>query len=291
MIKDAPKQAGAGSLNRGGLRMIRFATLVAACLFAPHVRAAEKTLPVEGGEAFEVAGRTAFLILPEERDARDAIPWVWYAPTLEGLPGKEEKWMFERFLAQGVAVAGVDVGESYGNPAGRGVYTALYEELTEKRGMSQKACLLARSRGGLMLYNWAAENPDRVACVAGIYPVCNLESYPGLDRACGAYKMTEEQLAAALTEHNPVDRLAPLAKAKVPVFHLHGDRDRVVPLNENSAILKERYEQLGGKMTLEIVQGQGHNLWPGWFKSEALVNFVIANAQNRAHEATEDDRK
>jgi hypothetical protein len=54
------------------------------------------------------------------------------------------------------------------------VFSALYDELAQKRGLAKNACLLARSRGGLMLYNWAAGNPDKVACIAGIYPVCNL---------------------------------------------------------------------------------------------------------------------
>ena len=70
--------------------------------------------------------------------------------------------MFERFLAEGIAVAGVDVGESYGSPQGRAHFTALYRELVERRGFSRKPCLLARSRGGLMLYNWAAEHPESV---------------------------------------------------------------------------------------------------------------------------------
>ena len=29
------------------------------------------------------------------------VPWVWYAPTLRGLPGQAERWMFERFLKAG----------------------------------------------------------------------------------------------------------------------------------------------------------------------------------------------
>ena len=45
-----------------------------------------------------------------------------------------------------------------------------------------------------MLYCWAAENPQAVACIAGIYPVCNIASYPGIDRACGAYGLTAQQL-------------------------------------------------------------------------------------------------
>lgn len=229
-------------------------------------------------EIFTLEDRPAFLILPDKIQPGGPIPWVWYAPTLKGLPGKHEIWMFDRFLDNGIAIAGVDVGESYGNPQGRAVYAALYKELVENRGLAKQACLLARSRGGLMLYNWAVENPESVACIAGIYPVCNLSSYPGLDRACSAYGMTKEQLTENLIVHNPIDRLAPLAQAKVPIFHLHGDRDRVVPLDQNSAIVKERYDTLGGIMSLEIVKEQGHTLWSGWFQNQDLVDFVITHA-------------
>jgi pimeloyl-ACP methyl ester carboxylesterase len=251
-------------------------------------QAAKKSLPVKG-EVFTIEGRTAFLILPQKTAAGEPIPWVWYAPTLKGLPGKHEKWMFEKFLDDGIAIAGVDVGESYGSPKGRAVYSALYKALVEKRGLAKKACLLARSRGGLMLYNWAAENPRSVACIAGIYPVCNLSSFPGLARACGAYEMTEEQLAASLTQHNPIDRLAPLAKAKVPIFHIHGDKDTLVPLEKNSAIVKDRYDELGGPITLEVVKGQGHNLWPGWFRSQKLVDFVITHARKAKRNESKKD--
>ncbi|MCP4375072.1 MAG: alpha/beta hydrolase [bacterium] len=225
---------------------------------------------------FQVAGRPAFLILPPNVKSGEPVPWVWYAPTLRGLPGGAEKWMFDQFLKKGIAIAGVNVGESYGSPKGRAIYSALYKQLVEKRGLAKKACLLARSRGGLMLYNWAVENPTRVACIAGIFPVCNISSYPGLKRACGAYGMTEEQLKAKLADHNPIDRLAPLARAKVPIYHMHGDRDSVVPLEKNSGELYKRYKKLGGKMTLEVIKGQGHNMWSGWFNNQKLVDFVIA---------------
>ena len=89
-------------------------------------------------------------------------------------------------------------------------------------------------------------------------------------------------LEAQLAKHNPIDRLAPLAKAKVPIFHIHGDMDRVVPLDKNSAIIKDRYDKLGGPMILEIVKGQGHNMWPGWFQSQALVDFVLKHAKESA---------
>ena len=92
----------------------------------------------------------AFVILPKREVFGDVTPWVWYAPTLPGLPGSEEEWMIEKFVDAGMAIAGIDVGESYGSPQGRSLYSALYEDLVKKRGFSGKACLLARSRGGVM---------------------------------------------------------------------------------------------------------------------------------------------
>lgn len=239
--------------------------------------APKKNLPLPG-TTFLVDGRPAFLIAPETK-SEGPTPWVWYAPTLPGLPGVEERWMFERFLKAGVAIAGIDVGESFGSPDGRKHFSALHQELTEKRGYSRKPILLGRSRGGLMTLGWAVENPDKVGGFAGIYPVCNIASYPGIARAAGAYKLTADELTARLSEHNPVEKLESLAKAKVPLFAIHGDIDKVVPLEANSGEARKRYETFGGEMQLIVPKDQGHNMWPGFFQSQELVDFVIKHAK------------
>jgi hypothetical protein len=251
--------------------------------WAAEAAETQKVLPL-AGEIFKVDGRSAFVMLPavENLHPNRPIPWVWYAPALSNHPGAEERWMFKRFLDNGIAIAGIDVGESYGNPAGRTHFTAFYQELIGKRGFSRKPVLLPRSRGGLMLYNWAAEHPESVGGIAGIYPVCNLRSWPGLDQACGAYGLTAAQLAEQLAQHNPIDRLAPLAKAGVPIFHIHGNADDVVPLKDNSALLAKRYRELGGNMRMRIPASQGHNMWEGFFQCEELVEFVIAKASPAA---------
>jgi len=239
--------------------------------------APRKVLPLPG-EVFSVAGHTAFLLPAKAGAASAAKPWVWYAPTLSAYPGAAEKWMFEKFRDAGLAVAGLDVGESYGSPAGRKLFTALYTELIA-RGYARKPVLLGRSRGGLQLLSWAAEHPDQVAGFAGIYPVCNIASYPGIAKAAGAYELKPEELQARLAEHNPVDRLAALAKAGIPLFAIHGDSDKLVPLPLNSGLMKERYTALGGPMQLIVPAGQGHNMWTGFFQCEELVNFVTAHAK------------
>ena len=248
--------------------------------FLPVVATSQpaKVLPL-AGEIFQVSGRTAFLIASPSAPAGKPKPWVWYAPTLPNLPGKEEQWMFERFQEAGIAIAGIDVGESFGSPAGRALFSDLHKELTTRRGYSSKPVLLGRSRGGLMTLSWAAENPDKVGGFAGIYPVCNLESYPGLARAAGAYGLDADGLRAKLKEHNPVDRLASLAKARVPMFAIHGDVDKLVPLEANSGLAKDRYTASGGSFEVLVPKGQGHNMWTGFFQCRELVDFVKTNAR------------
>ena len=129
-----------------------------------------------------------------------------------------------------------------------------------------------------MLYNWAVENPLRVACIAGIYTVCDLRSYPRLKRASQAYGLSEAELEAHLVQHNPIDRLAPLAAAHVPILHIHGDADKLVPLDANSAELDRRYRALGGAMKLIVVPGKGHQVCDEFFHCQELVDFVVANA-------------
>jgi pimeloyl-ACP methyl ester carboxylesterase len=253
-----------------------FTALLLMPLAAPHAAdAPKKSLPLPG-EVFLVQGREAFVIPPQASPANGPVPWVWYAPTLPGLPGDEERWMFERFARGGSAIAGIDVGESFGSPDGRALYSAFYDELTRNRGFAPKPVMLGRSRGGLMTLSWAADNPDKVAGFAGIYPVCSLISYPGVDKACGAYRLTKEDLSAHLADYNPIDRLAALAEAVVPLFAIHGDSDTVVPLEANSGEMRKRYEALGGTMQLIVPPGQGHNMWTGFFQCQELVDFVLA---------------
>ncbi|MFZ9747152.1 MAG: alpha/beta hydrolase family protein [Opitutaceae bacterium] len=230
-----------------------------------------------GEERFSAGPHRAFLIPAPRPPDRAPRPWVWYAPTLPNLPGGHENWLFTRLLAAGVAIAGVDVGESYGNAAGRAGFDHLHARLVA-RGYSPRPALLGRSRGGLMLLSWAVERPGQVAAFAGIYPVTNLASYPGLPKAAPAYGLTAEALAADLARHNPVDRLAPLAAARVPLLALHGDQDRLVPLEANSGLLRERYTALGGPMELLVVPGQGHSLWPGFFEDPRVLDFLLRHA-------------
>ncbi len=233
------------------------------------------------GESFTVEGRPAFVLLPEKEKRSTPQPWVFYAPTLPGYPDSHEKWMHQQFLAAGVAVAGIDVGEAYGSPKAREPFSALYRELTEKRGFASRPCLLGRSRGGLWVTSWAVENPGKVSGIAGIYPVFDLRTYPGLGKAAPAYGLSPEALESRLPELNPIERVGVLAANRVPVLIIHGDEDKVVPLKENSAELVERYRRAGAGevVTLIVAKGHGHDFWEGYFRCQELVDFAVARAK------------
>jgi len=247
----------------------------------PCVQALAEPLPCTV-DFLDVEGCPAFLIRPRGKAVSGPMPWVWYAPVI-GHPNASHAWMLRQWLEKGIGMAGVDVGESFGSPRGRAVYTRLWETLRTRYHMADRPCLLPQSRGGLMLYNWAAENATRVAGIAGIYTVCDLRSYPGLEKACGPYGLTAAELKTRLAEHNPIERLAPLAKAGVPILHVHGDADAVVPLEKNSGELARRYRALGGPIRLIVIPGKGHQVCPEFFQCQELVDFVTAQAKSAAH--------
>jgi pimeloyl-ACP methyl ester carboxylesterase len=233
------------------------------------------------GERLSVNGRPGFIFMPPEGKRSTPQPWVMYAPTLAGYTDGHEKWMHQQFLEAGIAIAGIDVGEAYGSPKGREGLTALYAELTGKRGFALRPVLLGRSRGGLWVTSWASENPDKVAGIAGIYPVFDLRTYPGLAKAAPAFGLSEAELKTKLGDLNPINHVDVLARHKVPIFLIHGDADEVVPLKQNSAELVARYKAAGqgNAVTLIVAEGQGHNYWEGFFRCQPLVDFVIARAK------------
>jgi dipeptidyl aminopeptidase/acylaminoacyl peptidase len=233
-------------------------------------------------ESLTVAGRPAFILLPAPDKRATPQPWVLYAPTLPAYPDEAERWMHERFLNAGIAVAGVDIGEAYGSPEPtHQAFAALHDELVTKRGFGAKPCLLGRSRGGLWVTSWALAHPDKVAGLAGIYPVFDLRSYPNLETAAPAYGLTPAELEKQLPALNPVARLDRLARARIPALLISGDQDTVVPLEANSAELVRHYEAEGARdlVTLIVLKGQGHSFFEGFFRSQELVDFTIARAR------------
>ena len=144
------------------------------------------------------------------------------------------------------------------------------------------------SRGGLIIYNWAKKNPDKVSCIYGDAPVCDFTSWPGgkgtgkgsaktWEQCLKVYGFTEAEALAAKT--NPIDGLAPLAAARIPLLNVVGDADVVVPVKENTAILEARYKKLRGPIEVIHKPGIGHH--PHSLKDpKPIVDFVLKHRRD-----------
>jgi fermentation-respiration switch protein FrsA (DUF1100 family) len=137
-----------------------------------------------------------------------------------------------------------------------------------------------------MMLAWAVENPANVRAFVGIYPVCNLVSWPLKNSKAATladFAMPEAELLEKLSRFNPVDRLQGLAAIGVPMFVVHGDSDVVVPYDDNTGLLKQCYEADGGPITVKVIPGEGHKVSPSFFECQELADFVVKVAAKSEH--------
>lgn len=226
---------------------------------------------------FTYADRACIVVAP--KDAAEGRPWIWRARFFGHEPQTDIA-----LLGKGFHLVYMDVAGLFGSLQAVALWDQFYAYLTTEHGFAPKAALEGMSRGGLIVYNWAAKNPEKVACIYADAPVLSISSWPGGKGAgkgspsdwktCrGVYGLTEDEAVAY--DKNPVDQLAPLAAAQIPLLHVCGAADDVVPVAENTAILEERYRALGGSIRVILKEGVGHH--PHSLEDPApIVDFICA---------------
>jgi predicted esterase len=85
---------------------------------------------------------------------------------------------------------------------------------------------------------WAIANPEKVVCVYAENPM-----------------LTSKLMLGGKA---PLDTLAPLAKAGVPMLFVCGSEDP----STQAQLAAKRYLQAGGKITVTVRKGEGHFLRP-----------------------------
>jgi pimeloyl-ACP methyl ester carboxylesterase len=224
-------------------------------------------------------GKGATVVVP--KTSAPGNPWLWRGEFFGAFPTVDEA-----LLAKGWHVAYLACPNTFGSPETMDHWAAFYKELTEKHGLGKKPVLLGMSRGGMYVYNWAAKYPDKVGLIYGDAPVCDSKSWPGgkgkgkgsagdweLFKKIYGFKTDQEAID---WKHQPIDELEPIAKAKIPIIHVVGDADDVVPIAENTMVLKERYEKLGGHVELIVKKGVGHH--PHSLADPTpIVDFILKN--------------
>ena len=132
-------------------------------------------------------------------------------------------------------------------------WNAVYKHLVE-HGFSAKPVMAGAGRATGEAYAWATENPGKVSCIYGENPVLR-STMPGI---------------------SPLENLARLAKAGVPLLHICGSLDPA--FDANTRMIEKRYKDLGGSITVIIKEGEGH--YPLAPKDpKPVVDFIIARVR------------
>ncbi len=220
---------------------------------------------------FEFERRDARIILPKE--PLEGNPWVWRA--------RFPDWHYQMdsiLLSEGFTIAYVNTNNMFGSPHAVNVWDRFYNYLIKGYEFNEKVSLEGVSRGGLFVYNWAKKHPDRVNCIYAEAPVCDFKSWPGgfgtgkgskadWKRLKSEYGFKSDKEAKEYA-NNPIDNLEKFAEAKVPVLHMIGLKDQIVPPEENTLILIDRYIKLGGIATVVPCTKGKQNLWGHHFVIE-----------------------
>ncbi len=210
---------------------------------------------------FAVNGRPSILVSP--KTPAPGRPWIWRTEFFGAFPSVDIA-----LLAKGWHIAYVNVSKLFGAPVALDAMDGFYAYMTEQNQLSVKPVLEGFSRGGLYAFNWAARNPTKVAALYVDAPVCDFKSWPGgqgkskastgdWSDCLKAYRFTEEQALAYPL--NPIDNLAPLAVAKIPIIAVAGDADKTVPVDENIVVVETRYKKLGGEIKVILKPGVDHH--------------------------------
>lgn len=258
---------------------------------APDPEYIRKMIPTQivatyqGGKLSElkIRDRKAYLITPTDK-VDPHKRWIWIFPFWLGINdghgSLQHRNYVEKYLATGFHIAGIDVSTSCGSPAAANVCHEFYEKLIADHHLNLRARLLGQSNGGLIAYAWAFRHPGCVDRIGGICPATDFRTWPKLPNVINfpekglGYDLTLDQLTQRQAELNPIDNLAPLAKSGVKILHIHGDKDDLVPLAENSTELARRYKQLGGSAEIVVIPGLGHG-GKILYESDPLVSFLL----------------
>jgi len=230
----------------------------------------EKT-DFKGFDLYKVKTAKGYVSVVCPKKSAPGKPWLWRSMFWKAVPNFHKTDL--TLVEQGYHVV-IAPGHVYGHPKGNAGIDAAYELLTTEYGFAQKCSMASMSRETNALFRWATTHPERVESIYVDNGVLNLRSWPGGAQVPGsnskfkghlpsweglkkAYGFTSDEDALA-AKISPIDLLEPLAKAGVPILTVCGSKDDCCIYEEHDAILEERYNALGGDITV-IVENKGHS--------------------------------
>lgn len=179
-------------------------------------------------------------------------PWVWRARFWGHEPQTDIA-----LLERGFHIVYCDVAELLGNTEAIGSWNDFYKMLTTA-GLGKKAVLEGMSRGGIYIYNWAAANPNKVACTYADNALLDLKYWPDLAILKKDFNLKSAAEIGSL-KASPIDKVDQIVKGNFPMLHLSADDDEAVDPSKNTLLFEQKVKALGGSITIIHKPGFKHH--------------------------------
>lgn len=256
-------------------------SLIIALLCSLSSYAATRAFEQYDVQEFLFEGHEAIVISPKVRNAESN--WIWRARFFGHEPQVDLA-----LLEQGFHVVYIDVANMFGSPEAVKLWNHFYKHCRKTYKLNKQVVLEGMSRGGLIVYNWASENTNKVDAIYMDAPVIDMKSWPaGLlssKGSKGSWKLCMEAHdidAETIYDYKymPMYKCEAVAKAGIPVMHVYGNVDAVVPYSENTAMVVAAFEKQGTPITIISKDGVGHH--PHCLDNpQPIVDFILENVNN-----------
>jgi lysophospholipase L1-like esterase/pimeloyl-ACP methyl ester carboxylesterase len=228
------------------------------------------------GYEFLFKGHTTRIVVPKQTAV--GHPWIFRSAHWYGQPQTDIA-----LLERGFHFVHCDIAESFANDEALAIWDELYKQL-QQEGLSPKSVMEGMSRGGVYIYRWAAAYPDRVAAVYADAPVTDLRSWPGgKGRSKGAPKTWEtfkkdfnlkSDEEAMNFKGSPIHLVDRIVSGKFPMLHVVGDKDKGVPIEENTLPFEQKIREAGGSIQVIHKPEIGHH--PHSLPNpQPIVDFIL----------------
>jgi lysophospholipase L1-like esterase/pimeloyl-ACP methyl ester carboxylesterase len=279
-----PNSLGATLIAKRVYELIKLNTANKVSIFS-KIKEKKSSSSFYGYECINFAFNNRNCKIVQPKKVVKGMPWVWRARFWGHEPQTDIA-----LLERGFHIVYADVAELYGNQEAVSIWNQFYTYMRQL-GLAKKVVLEGMSRGGIYVYNWALQNPEKVAAVYVDAPVLDLKSWPGgKGKAPGSkvdwdlfksdYHLSEEQ--ALVFNNSPLDNANIIAKGGYPMLHVVGDADEVVPVEEHTNPFELKVKAAGGKITVIHKPKVGHH--PHSLENPTpIVDFILNNTGNKTN--------
>lgn len=227
---------------------------------------------------FLFRGRSCKVVEPKFASANHL--WIWRARFWGHEPQTDIA-----LLERGFHLVYCDVAELFGNAEAVDIWNGFYRVL-RKGGLADQAVMEGMSRGAVYVFNWAAVNYKKVACVYVDNPLLDLKMWPvGLGKFSPSdeelrifkddYKLSTKQEIEGFSG-SPIDKVPEIVKGHFPILILNADDDDALDPQANALLFEKKVKALNGDIT--VIHKPGFKHHPHSLPNPALIVGFILNA-------------